>query len=266
MDTKRTQRILGILVIIALVLILFPLMFGKNDAHTQITTTAEPPFPEQQQPTSATVAESNQEANNSLPADPSEPNPTATVKPNKSNTATSAPISDIQTQNDAEISPAIALEVNNKVTPEVQALKTAKPDETISIDSENRVSIEEPVIPVVNQKAIKSISLSKKQVTAKAKALSASNHENLVNLNSKAWAVQMGSFKNKENARVLADRLRSAGFKAFTKEVKSAKGSTQVRVYIGPEFKQASAIKLSADIEKVMNMQGVVIAYKPLAL
>ena len=287
MDKKRTQRILGILVIIALVIILFPLLFGKSDEPTQTTTVAAPLFPDQQQatpaPAVANTNDINNDTNNSISneqrasrtevnAAPSTDEPAATPAPanHPNTTATPSPISDTQGENSAEVSPAIALELNNRATPDVAVLKTATQDDIVSIDTDktNATNAPDSVIPAVNQKAIKSISLtkSKKEMSAKVKSSLMASRENLVKLNSKAWAVQMGSFKNKENARVLADRLRAAGFKAFTKDIKSAKGSLQTRVYIGPEFKQASAVQLNADVQHTLNMQGIVIAYKPLAL
>jgi cell division septation protein DedD len=88
----------------------------------------------------------------------------------------------------------------------------------------------------------------------------------LEKLKSIAWVVQMGTFKDKNNARRLADKLRNAGYKAFTKEITSVKGNVSTRVYIGPEFKEASALQLSNKVEKEMKMQGIVITIKPLEI
>src|SRR5436190_21697270 len=51
MDKRKTQRILGILVIIALVIILFPLLFSKNEISTTASITA-PVFPDKLNTTS----------------------------------------------------------------------------------------------------------------------------------------------------------------------------------------------------------------------
>lgn len=80
-----------------------------------------------------------------------------------------------------------------------------------------------------------------------------------------AWAIQMGNFKVKKNALQLVSKLHAAGYKAFTRDIKIAKGIYTTRVYIGPEMKQASAIKLSKKIYQAFNMQGIVINYKPFA-
>jgi cell division septation protein DedD len=76
-----------------------------------------------------------------------------------------------------------------------------------------------------------------------------------------AWVVQMGSFHNRDNAQRLANTLRAKGFKAFTREVKSS-----TRVYVGPEFKQASAESLITKLQTAVNIQGFVMTYRPLEL
>jgi DedD protein len=95
-------------------------------------------------------------------------------------------------------------------------------------------------------------------------AIPASNmSENLSNLKKTAWVVQMGSFKSKDNAIHLTNRLRAKGYKAFTYETKS---NGQTRVYVGPEFKQATAAVLVNRIQHEIDMQGVIVSYNPLAL
>lgn len=73
------------------------------------------------------------------------------------------------------------------------------------------------------------------------------------------WAVQLGSFNNKSNATKLTEKMRAAGFAVFTRE----KGQS-TRVYIGPELKQASAIKVSNKIEHDMNIRGIIVSYNKL--
>lgn len=320
MDKKRTQRILGVLVIIALIIILFPLLFGKNEAPTQTSNVTPPPFPDQQQASAPPAVADADNANSSpatngdnqgattdspatqpedsiptpssdnAPAASSQPSdPNSAMPPVSSNTDTNnpsavsdsanqaaptdsssaaPPASHTSSEQDApEASPAIATDINHN---NVNAVKTAedKPADVIPNNMAKKTNIEDqPVIPVESDHAIKHVASAKvkKTVAPKMKSV-ASPQERLVKLNSKAWAIQMGSFKSKDNARALADKLRVAGFKAFTKEVTSAKGTVQTRVYVGPEFKQASAIKLSQDVQKATNLQGVVVSYKPLAL
>src|SRR5204863_6139596 len=101
--------------------------------------------------------------------------------------------------------------------------------------------------------------------STKVKPLNINSNE-LAKLNSTAWAIQMGNFKDKNNAHRLADKLRVAGYKAFTKEFKSANGNTSTRVYIGPEFQRTSALSLSNKIAHETKIQGIVVSFKPLEI
>ena len=76
----------------------------------------------------------------------------------------------------------------------------------------------------------------------------------------------MGSFKDKSNAHRLVNQLRTSGFKAFAHVVTSPTGVVRTRVYIGPEFKQASALKLSTQIEHEVKLRGFIVPYKPMSL
>jgi DedD protein len=75
--------------------------------------------------------------------------------------------------------------------------------------------------------------------------------------------IQLGSFKDKNNAERLTNSLRAKGYKAFTFETKS---NGQTRVYVGPEVKQVAASTLASKIAQEMSLQGIVLAYKPLEL
>lgn len=164
------------------------------------------------------------------------PTPTASIGP--ANTENAAPAEDT-----AQMAPAVSTDVNETVHPQVTAEKTAA------------------VIPVTPQKAVKTKHVHKSLVVKKA-----SHTENLANLKKQAWVVQMGSFKDKSNAHRMVDQLRSSGYKAFTHEVTSPKGVVRTRVYIGPEFKQASAQQLTAKIQRDVKLRGYVVPYKPMAL
>jgi DedD protein len=85
-------------------------------------------------------------------------------------------------------------------------------------------------------------------------------------LNSTAWVIQMGNFKDTNNARRLADKLRVSGYKVFTKQIKSAQGHMSTRVYIGPELQRSSALHLADKIEQETKIRGIVINMKPLEI
>ncbi len=260
MDKRKTQRILGILVIIALIIILFPLLFNKNEVAVQTTSVTAPAFPDKQNPAA-----------------------TMTTADNQDNTVNTAPLETIPAQSNNDDNASAKLETlpspigtdvapvaSNTEPPVSNAQDTNTMDEQIK--HETQASTEPAMLPpeeentdqpkpkpVVNKPTIKS---SKNKTKTPIKPIL---HE-VAKLNQPAWIVQMGSFKNKANARNLTDKLRAAGFNAFTKEIKSAKGGLRTHVYVGPEFKEASATKISRKIKHDMNLQSIVLPYKPLAL
>lgn len=248
MEKKTIQRIIGILVVIALIIILIPLLFSKNDVSSlQPTTEKAPPFPDQQNQQSQVApspAASNQTmvdehvvtAENSAAVEPA----IAPAQP----TAPATPVA-IETTTLPDTVPAQSA-VNTVV-------ETKAPEAILSAE-------EKPTIDHPEQQTEVAAAPAKQPVaTPKTKA------PNYEQYRKTAWVVQLGSFNNKDNARKLTDKLRAAGYKAFTREVSNSKHGT-IRVYVGPEFKRVVAIELSAKIQREMNLHNFVVKYKPLEL
>lgn len=269
MDKRKTQRILGILVIIALVIILFPLLFNKNEVSIQTTSVTAPAFPDKQ---TLTTAENQDKPADTTPI--AEPIPAQANNEGVAETKPEAPVVNMDT------TPAISAE--NTITPtedtkqplelnnaSIDQPKPANPvNEQASHEAQANVepailsTDEENTVQPTPKPADKPIKSSKNKPKKHDKPI----HHEVAKLNKQAWIVQMGSFKNKNNARSLTDKLRAAGFNAFTKEVKLSKGGVRTHVYVGPEFKEAAATKISRKIQHDMNLQSIVLPYKPLAL
>ena len=64
------------------------------------------------------------------------------------------------------------------------------------------------------------------------------------------WAVQLGSFSNKQNAEKLAADLRKQGYAAFLSQLKTSSGQLH-RVRIGPQKDRESAEAMAARLLKV---------------
>ena len=73
------------------------------------------------------------------------------------------------------------------------------------------------------------------------------------------WAVQLGSFSNKENAEKLAADLRKQGYAAFLSQLQTSSGQLH-RVRIGPQKDHASAEAMAARLLKV-NHKGQVVPH-----
>ena len=63
------------------------------------------------------------------------------------------------------------------------------------------------------------------------------------------WAVQLGSFENRENAEKLAAELRDGGYAAFLSQL-GADGAQLQRVRVGPQKDRASAEAVAAELAK----------------
>jgi cell division septation protein DedD len=71
------------------------------------------------------------------------------------------------------------------------------------------------------------------------------------------FAVQVGAFAKASEATALRDRLRAAGFSAFTESVATDKG-TLTRVRVGPVLNRAEADQLKAQLKSKSGVDGIV--------
>ena len=76
-----------------------------------------------------------------------------------------------------------------------------------------------------------------------------------------SYVVQVGSFGDQKNALALRDKLRKAGFPAFTENV-TAQGKTMVRIKVGPVLKRAEAEQIQKKLSKDLGIQGKVYTHR----
>lgn len=79
------------------------------------------------------------------------------------------------------------------------------------------------------------------------------------------WAVEVGNFTDKTNALRLVNLLRTSGYRAFTQRSSTHFGDT-IRVFIGPEAQQTTALLLAQQLSANLHIEGNVVSYKPFAL
>jgi DedD protein len=82
---------------------------------------------------------------------------------------------------------------------------------------------------------------------------------------SQAWVIQVGNYKDKANAIRMVNQLRKKGYPAYLHANKSLFGK-YIRVYIGPEKSDQAAKQLAKQIEKEMDIEGIVMSYQPFDL
>lgn len=290
MEQKKVQRTIGILVVIALVIVVMPLLFGKNNFPMQQAANIKaPPFPDQ--PQSVTDQPKTEVAANAdLPKPPAlsgqipdkqsvEVTPEIAKKVNDDSEAAAAnspsatdnkPAPAVGTiiYEPASVSTEAAAPVPAPASPSATpapisaapAVSTASAPAPIAEDIKKPAEQITPQVPVVIPPVAKVKSFHQKsQQIIHAKTKPILSHDQF---KQSGWVVQMGNFAVKKNAVHLANTLQAAGYKAFTKEIKNSKGNVYTRVYIGPELKQASASQLSNEIHHKLNLQGFVVSYK----
>ncbi|HEV2608511.1 MAG TPA: SPOR domain-containing protein [Xanthomonadaceae bacterium] len=76
----------------------------------------------------------------------------------------------------------------------------------------------------------------------------------------RGYAVQVSAFRSEEEALTLRDKLRAAGFTAFSERIQAESG-TLYRVRIGPEADRDAADRLRAELSTKMGMNGMVVGY-----
>lgn len=74
------------------------------------------------------------------------------------------------------------------------------------------------------------------------------------------WAVQVGSFSERENAASLRKELQRAGFSAFEEKVVSG-GEPVFRVKVGPEASRSRAKALQAMLRDQEDLDGIVVSH-----
>lgn len=75
-----------------------------------------------------------------------------------------------------------------------------------------------------------------------------------------AWALQVGSFKDRANAQALKDRLIGEGFPAYVDALKTAK-KTSYRVRIGPALDRSRVKKLQQKVLKEEKLKGMIVIH-----
>jgi len=70
------------------------------------------------------------------------------------------------------------------------------------------------------------------------------------------WVVQIATFKSRENATRLVEKLKGSKYDAY-----STTTSSLHKVYVGPEFKRDTSEKIRNDIKKQFNLAGIVVKF-----
>ena len=109
---------------------------------------------------------------------------------------------------------------------------------------------------------LKSESLSVVQTTKKTKPkVSSLQQQTVVGqdverlLASAGWVVQLGSFRHQKNVKDLLNRLEKAGYRAFSRPVKTNSG-TLMKVFVGPDLQKSNLEDALSHLKELTKLQG----------
>lgn len=75
------------------------------------------------------------------------------------------------------------------------------------------------------------------------------------------WVVRLGSFSDKENASKLVTRLQDAGYKAYTRDIRSDQGSL-TGVFVGPWLDRGQVNEYQQKLQEEFSLAGLVVRYE----
>ncbi len=76
-----------------------------------------------------------------------------------------------------------------------------------------------------------------------------------------SWSLQLGSFRNSDNAVRLRAALREAGHHSYILHARTGEGETW-RVFVGPMLKKTELLTLAGSIEKRFGLKGQIVRYR----
>lgn len=75
------------------------------------------------------------------------------------------------------------------------------------------------------------------------------------------WVVRLGSFSDSENASNLVTRLQEAGYKAYTRDIRSAQGAL-TGVFVGPWLDRGQVNDYQRQLQEEFSLAGLVVRYE----
>jgi DedD protein len=296
MDSKTKHRILGVLVIIGIGVLAYPLLQGSNDMPSEQVLVKAPPFPDQasplnQGPTPTVAPEpDNAPASAATPASVTTP---AALPDSSASSENVTPDDNMRQQPDDVITPSTSSTTVNVKTPDIvspsqqpsatpstpstdtQDATQAAPSPTSSLEKSSEpdsvVTTQPQQKPKLSHQAKrhvkpKTVAMVKTKPAAKPFNMPRQDDSNgLLKLNQVAWVIQVGTFKAKGPAMHLVNQLRENGYRAFIQQLPSSDGSS-TQVFVGPENRQHLARALATQLQDDMKVKGIVISYQPFSL
>jgi len=255
-DISLKQRLLGGALLVAMAVIFLPMLFDGSAREKPVTLDMDvPPEPAYTfAPSSSPTPKAESEAIADVRATP----PAARLKPARvtgpDHPATDSPALQSpaagSTQADMPDKPK-RTEADRPLKAKPLEKTVARPvEKTVANEAATELAAVEPpaeLPPPASEPAPPPASAAAEPAGEDASALT-------------AWAVQVGSFSEHDNAQTLRDQLRASGFAAFEEKVQSD-GQQVFRVKVGPELDRARAEALRGRLQNQEDLRGIVVSH-----
>ncbi len=245
MQLRTKQRLIGALVLIALLAIFLPLLFHHSRPSAELTlSTKMPPKPQQPQvqlqlPVMAAKAESQK-------AIAQQQTKQQVAKPLKLIKAVSATQTNKKNNKQSRSKQKTLASMKNKKA-EIQS----KQKTLVSMKSKkDQIQPKHKTLVSKNKKDRKPKHKPSKQALSKALAVP------------EAWVVKLASFTDQKNALRLIKKLRQNAFDAYSRKTLNAKGQAVYRVFVGPSIKQSNIEKIQKELKQRFHLTGVIKKYE----
>ncbi|VAW84220.1 hypothetical protein MNBD_GAMMA16-1489 [hydrothermal vent metagenome] len=236
MDEKLKKRIVGGVVLASLGIIAIPMFSPHDEEKTLVKESIIPPEPQ------AVMHTSNIDLK---------------AWSNNSDSVKNETVFD--SDSEQFLSQALGMPIEEKITTDVPS-GTTLPSVADKEPQQKPVAIIKPaVVPPIETKKITIKTESPARISPPVKTQPPTVLAKIGS--SSAWAVQVGSFRQRENAERLRKKLKQLGYRAFVSKSRSG-GKTVVRVRVGPQMEKARAKQVKNNIEKEMKIQAMLIELK----
>ncbi|MEM7805269.1 MAG: SPOR domain-containing protein [Pseudomonadota bacterium] len=215
MERPAKERLIGAVVIVTVAWLLIPVFLDEGGDGSDAVVSRELALPDSDAAGGATLR--REKVTLGEPEDTTSRVSAPEVAP-----VTELPLPEADTTVAREDSPAAATTVDETATP-------AEPEPVVTTPTRDDAEPVETVVSAPEQAP----------ETPPQTAPAASDGQ--------LWAVQVGSFSNRDNAQRLASELRGRGLLAFLSQVESG-GRTLHRVRVGPQASRAEASAVAAEL------------------
>jgi len=275
MEKKIKHRILGFTVIAAIIIIAFPFMEKEKGIPSQTAKyVAPPPFPVPASANGMTMQPADTiSASSAKPVTVSSPGqtnviPIVTAMNDKPSLDPNANKQDLK---NSSLQDTNSLDANKHDVNQTAMIKPiANPSDTNTTQAKqgDKITFLPPPIkkhdaPVQSTPDNLKHNIEAELFNIKSQIVSNTRQKiaEFTAVKASAWVVQLGVFKEKNNAVRLVNQLRANGYHAFL-----AKTGETTKVFVGPENKQNAAHMLASRLEQEMHIHGIVVNYKPFTL